>query len=565
MWYSPSCGHCTRFKPVFSKLTNTFASENDKVVLLRIDATIHRSLAEEFAIKGYPTLTLIQGAPNARTFSTYSESRSFRALVHFLNTKLGSAIDASEASRGDEDTANRFSSVVPGNILDLTTSAMQLQSLLLSDPATLSRAPSKRDAGTFEVVVSPALRPTHTHTVLFWTTASKQSDIGRNEFERVSRWHNRMTHKNQTLSHHLEIASVLAEDVQSLVTALNITSFPAISCFSNRLDASDNNSNDNDVVVSVVTHYFLDSANMMVAFSAKKMADWISQVTGVTLTPALPESSTVTCGAGTIPIHDQASLKSRVSSSSVLLQFYAPWCGHCKSFAPIYSKIGQAFQLVPNVSIARIDADKHKELATAFDVQGYPTMLWFPHGEHSKPVQLDEEAKAESVVRFVNKMANTNILPPSRSHVIKATSETLDKIVLDPNRHVLIMFHVPWCPHCQRALGEFEIVADAFAGLPQLNVTVAILDADKHKDAARKYGGTHRYPTIEFFPRGNKEGFVPWVYLSPPTFDHVISYVNELVNSAVMVCGQLSGDAAVEHSFDNAIVTAWETRDFDQV
>jgi len=140
----------------------------------------------------------------------------------------------------------------------------------------------------------------------------------------------------------------------------------------------------------------------------------------------------------------------------------------------------------------------------------------------------------------------------------------LDKIVLDPHRHVLIMFYVPWCPHCQKALLEFDVVADAFAAVPTLNVTVAILDADKHKDAARTYGGTHRYPTIEFFPKGNKNGFVPWVYLAPPSADHLISYVNELAHSDVQICGSVGPAAAVEASFEPSVRSAWKSRDFEQ-
>ncbi|KAG4933983.1 hypothetical protein JHK87_047985 [Glycine soja] len=50
-------------------------------------------------------------------------------------------------------------------------------------------------------------------------------------------------------------------------------------------------------------------------------------------------------------------------TKDVLVEFYAPWCGHCKSLAPTYEKVATTFKLEEDVVIANLDADKYKDLA----------------------------------------------------------------------------------------------------------------------------------------------------------------------------------------------------------
>jgi hypothetical protein len=48
-----------------------------------------------------------------------------------------------------------------------------------------------------------------------------------------------------------------------------------------------------------------------------------------------------------------------------------------------YEKVGAAFTKISDVVIAKVDADKHKDLASRFDVRGFPTLKWFPKGSTS--------------------------------------------------------------------------------------------------------------------------------------------------------------------------------------
>ncbi|OMJ69229.1 hypothetical protein SteCoe_33102 [Stentor coeruleus] len=63
----------------------------------------------------------------------------------------------------------------------------------------------------------------------------------------------------------------------------------------------------------------------------------------------------------------------------VMVEFYAPWCGHCKRLQPEYEK---AAEIVGDRAVlAKIDATTEKKSASNYNIQGYPTILWFENEE----------------------------------------------------------------------------------------------------------------------------------------------------------------------------------------
>lgn len=124
-----------------------------------------------------------------------------------------------------------------------------------------------------------------------------------------------------------------------------------------------------------------------------------------------------------------------LGKKGALVEFYAPWCGHCKQLAPKYETLGSIFAGEPDVVIGKVDASAETELGSRFEISGYPTIKYFPAGS-AEPEDYQGGREVEDFVEFINTKVGTERLPNGALKTTAGRVAALDTI-LEEAKHAV--------------------------------------------------------------------------------------------------------------------------------
>ncbi|CAF3636329.1 unnamed protein product [Rotaria sordida] len=204
------------------------------------------------------------------------------------------------------------------------------------------------------------------------------------------------------------------------------------------------------------------------------------------------------------------------SSDLWIVEFYAPWCGHCQNLVPEWKRVATALKGI--VKIGAVDADTHKSLGQQYGISGFPTIKIFGSNKRS-PTNYQGGRTADAIVEqalnqlrtIVNERLGKRTGGGSSGSgsgsgnegkdTIELTDSNFDSTVIDSEDMWLVEFMAPWCGHCKNLAPEWARAAIELKG----KVKLGVVDATVHTQLAQRYG-IQGFPTIKFFPSGRKDG-----------------------------------------------------------
>lgn len=211
-----------------------------------------------------------------------------------------------------------------------------------------------------------------------------------------------------------------------------------------------------------------------------------------------------------------------VQSDAVwLVEFYAPWCGHCKNLVPEWKKAATALKGV--VKVGAVDADQHKSLGGQFGVRGFPTIKIFAANKHN-PEDFQGGRSSQAIVeaalnaarslvkdRLSGKSGGSDYSKQSsggssggnKNDVAELTDDNFDRMVLNSDDVWLVEFFAPWCGHCKNLEPEWTAAATQVKEQTNGKVKLGAVDATVHQGIASRYE-IKGFPTIKIFRKGEE-------------------------------------------------------------
>ncbi|XP_013389215.1 protein disulfide-isomerase A5-like [Lingula anatina] len=442
MFYAPWCGHCKKMKPEYVQAAAQLKEEGVEGILAAVDATKERKAAETLKVQGFPTVKYFKDGEYAFDFN----ERTADKLVEFMkDPKEPPPPPPPEAEWSEQED-------IHVNFLT-------------------------------EETFKPFMKKKKHTLVMFYAP-----------------W---CGHCKKAKPHYTNAAEIYKDDPKIAYAAVDCTKYQSL-CTAN------------DVSGYPTFKYYNYGKNPQQYQGGREEADFVNFMKD----PNNPEGSTPppppqqtpeeqwadVAGAENLNHLTSGTFEAFVKENpSVLVMFYAPWCGHCKAMKPAYGEAAQKLK-EQNINgvLAAVDATQERDLTNKYKVTGFPTLKYFRNGEVA--FEYNRGRSTSDLVSFMTNPEEKKPEPPkpeaqwsdTPSNIRHLTQATFTPSISDMEQ-VLVMFYAPWCGHCKRAKPEFEEAANSLQG--STTQFLAAVDCTAASELCSKEGVTG-YPTFRYYSRG---------------------------------------------------------------
>ena len=411
-FYAPWCKFCQKLAPMYSQAAIRLLKENPQIRIAKTDATANIESAHKYNIEGYPTFKFFtNGEP-----SEYTGVKNEDGIVNWLIKKIGPATKKLES---DSD----FSNFLKENIISvaLFSKDPELQSLF-------GKIAKNSEGNYFAVCEVEEIQKRYGETehflVVFKETDEKQevftgpfleSEIVKFIERSLVPWIMPFDDKVVQLVFKKQIPCFFLfrkesdhEQYDPILQSLsvNLKGFPFITYAD--LTVSSNkrlveflglppNWMPFSVLVNEKLQKFIQKDSLTLESLTNFCERWQKGLEKPFLRsqpiPKIQKDNNVRILVG-------ESFNEVVFDRNfdVLVEFYAPWCGHCKKLAPEYTKLANKYKDSKTLIIAKIDASENE--VENFDIQEFPTIKFFP-ANNKDGIDYIGKKDMEGLERFI--------------------------------------------------------------------------------------------------------------------------------------------------------------------
>ncbi|TRY56348.1 hypothetical protein DNTS_034961 [Danionella cerebrum] len=438
---APWCGHCKALAPEYAKAAGMLKAEGSDIRLGKVDATEESELAQEFGVRGYPTIKFFKGGEKENA-KEYSAGRQAEDIVSWLKKRTGPAATAlSDVTQAESLIADNEVAVI-GFFKDTesedakafikTAEAVDdIPFAIASDEAVFSKFEVTKDG-----VVLFKKPGSDIHILDLAGSSRQQFDEGRNTFDgEITKENLQSFIKANQLPLVIEFTEQTAPKIFGGDIKSHILMFVPKTAkdFQDKMDQFKKAAEGfkGKILFIFIDSDVEDNQRILEFFGLKK--EECPAIRLITLeeemTKYKPEVSEITaeniisfCTAfteGKLKPHlmsqdipqdwDKNPVKVLVGKNfeevafnpakNVFVEFYAPWCGHCKQLAPIWDQLGEKFKDNEDIIVAKMDSTAN-EIETV-KVHSFPTLKFFPAGDDRQVIDYNGERTLDGFTKFL--------------------------------------------------------------------------------------------------------------------------------------------------------------------
>uniref|UniRef100_A0A9L0RNA6 Protein disulfide-isomerase n=2 Tax=Equus caballus TaxID=9796 RepID=A0A9L0RNA6_HORSE len=421
---APWCGHCKALAPEYAKAAGKLKAEGSEIRLAKVDATEESDLAQQYGVRGYPTIKFFKNGDTASP-KEYTAGREAEDIVNWLKKRTGPAATTLPDGAAAEALVESSEVTVIGFFKDVESDFAK-QFLLAAEAI---------DDIPFGITSSSDVFSKYQldkdGVVLF-----KKFDEGRNNFEgEITKEKLLDFVKHNQLPLVIEFTEQTAPKIFGGEIKTHILLFlpKSVSDYDGKLSNFKKaaESFKGKILFIFIDSDHTDNQRILEFFGLKK--EECPAVRLITLeeemTKYKPESDELTAEKitefchrfleGKIKPHlmsqelpedwDKQPVKVLVGKNfeevafdekkNVFVEFYAPWCGHCKQLAPIWDKLGETYKDHENIVIAKMDSTANE--VEAVKVHSFPTLKFFPASADRTVIDYNGERTLDGFKKFL--------------------------------------------------------------------------------------------------------------------------------------------------------------------